>query len=192
MRASNLAKRICRACRKQAAFQRRTHDTRLLHHLGKLLSHQLPGQMDQEKRQELVKLMVSAGSEDIGTKGRLHCDELCSPETTLRLSMQDCDVIQQVRAEMHFCVGAATSSQPLHGQQLEAIMVELLHLGIKWDELKKEDREKQDAEEFVKAVRQLTQRVDYLRELENPVNGGHCQTTCSDFRLFFLILRRDV
>ena len=106
--------------------------------------------------------------------------------------MQDCDVIQQVRAEMHFCVGAATSSQPLHGQQLEAIMVELLHLGIKWDELKKEDREKQDAEEFVKAVRQLTQRVDYLRELENPVNGGHCQTTCSDFRLFFLILRRDV
>ena len=68
MRASNLAKRICRACRKQAAFQRRTHDTRLLHHLGKLLSHQLPGQMDQEKRQELVKLVVSAGSEDCSAR----------------------------------------------------------------------------------------------------------------------------
>ena len=48
--------------------------------------------------------------------------------------------------------------------------MELLNLGVKWEELKKEKNEKQYAGKFVKIVKQLNKRIDYLLELERPVN----------------------
>ncbi|CAE8693064.1 unnamed protein product [Polarella glacialis] len=60
-----------------------------LHSMAKLLSEKLPARVDRDRTKELIKLMTSAGSEDIGERGRLHLEELVSPETTLSFQMQD-------------------------------------------------------------------------------------------------------